>query len=646
MLKMALMVAGLMVVGALMAQPAMVDLSKAKIIADRGDWGSSVEVPQLSDGKQETTWTSGPADLRESPANLFVLFPTPVTVGALELDTVFSKDAWRVTDFEVYARVGKEWALLGKLSGGKQATLRVELKAAQVTTLRVRLRDNEREGHSWAVVTELRVYGTAGGATPATLAPCVVPDESKGEQIFVTYALGEQKTYPRATFDAKRGYSYYVRSFLDTMLRAGTDIYGTVKSPMFVSILMLDTKRHPESIIPSMPGQRMGDRAMFGGNLQHDLPLLLAMGHYSKLVGKRIYGEVATAYLRFFMENCTKTPTGLWPWGEHGHWDFFKETWGHTTHEYLGAPPLELLEAAATLNPQAIVGEADGMLNHIHDFTTYQFNRHADIVTPQTDESRAALKGLDFPRHGAMFARHWAFAYAQTQDPKYLEYVEGMLKHFELVRQKDGTVPILSELSDRSALGPAPGANLSVGVSLMEAAPLLGETETGKHCQKLARELLETVAAMPVKLPKEATFDIAYGGGSFDGVTPLMRVGAFRMTGDQRHLEGAQAFADMYAGVEKMPTEGHIRAEAYGLLVNLYLDLAELDGDPDWIAAAEKYARFGIEDLYVDGLLRGASNLGYYDSELYVSTFVYGLVRLEARLEKGGVEIPALYFHR
>ncbi len=634
-------------------QPAALDLSKARLIADRGDWGSAVVVPQLADGKLDTTWTSGAMDLRLSPANLFVLFPAPVTVNALELDTVFSKNAWRVTDFEVYARVGKDWALLGRVVGGKQATLRAELPAAAVQTLRVRIRDNEREGHSWATVTELRVYApatTGGVQAPALQTPPLqsapVPDESAGEKAFVTAALGEQPTYPRATFEPQRGYLYYARSFVDTMLKYGTDIYGPEHSPMFVSLLMLDTKQHPQSVIPSMPGQRIGDRALFGGNLQHDVPLLLAMQSLSQLTGDPRYAEAARAYLQFFVTRCTHTATGLWPWGEHAHWDFFQETYGHTYHEYLGAPPLSLLEMAWTMSPQAIVGEADGMLNHVRDPETFQFCRHAEIDKPLTPELRAERKGLDFPRHGAMFARQWAFAYSKTQDAKYLQYVEGMLKHFELVRQEDGTIPILSKLADRSALGPAPSANLSVGLSLLEAVPLLGQTPTAAHCQKLGTDLLAVAAGMPGKPLKTAAFDIAYGGGSFDGVTPLLRVDAYRVTGDARHLELAKAFGSLYATVEQTPREGNIRAEAYGLLVNLYLDLAELDKDPKWLAAAQKYARFGIEDLYHDGLFRGASNLGYYDSELYVSTFVYGLVRLQATLDHSAVSIAPLYFHR
>ncbi|MEN6305784.1 MAG: hypothetical protein ABFD96_23870 [Armatimonadia bacterium] len=629
-----------------MACGQQLDLKDAKVIADRGTWGSAVPVPELVDGKAETSWNSGMMDLRMSPANVFVIFEKPVVVGELELETVVSKDALRVTDFEVYGRVGKGWMLLGKMEKQTQTIQRMALRPVETSQLRIRIRDNQREGHAWAVVAELRLFAPAAGTVAEKGVARPVPDETSGERMFVAAALGELPTYPKAKYDPQKGYLFYVKSFLDTMRKNGTDQYGPVKSPMFASILMLEDGKHPQSVIPSMPGQRIGDRALFGGNLQHDLPLLMAMAHFGRIIKDWSYGRAASNYLVFFMNNCTNTPTGLWPWGEHAHWDFFKETWGHTYHEYLGAPPLDFLEVAWQMNPKAVQGEADGMLNHVRDFETYQFCRHAEIDKPLTEPRQADRKGLDFPRHGAMFLRHWAFTYSKTKDPKYLGYVEGMLKHFELTRLKDGFLPILSQFSDRPALAPNGGCNLSVGVCLLEAAPLLAGTPAGEHTKKLGTELLETLAAAPVKVPAKAVFGMVYGGSEFQGGDAALRVQAYRLTKDPRHLEAAIKFAEVYAPVDAMPTEGNIRAQVYGVLVDLFLDLDELDKDPKWLAAAEKYARFGIEDLYCNGLFRGASNLGYYDSELYVSTFVYALVRLQARLDGGKEKVEALYFHR
>jgi hypothetical protein len=76
------------------------------------------------------------------------------------------------------------------------------------------------------------------------------------------------------------------------------------------------------------------------------------------------------------------------------------------------------------------------------------------------------------------------------------------------------------------------------------------------------------------------------------------------------------------------------------------LDMYELDGDAKWPAAAERYAKTGIERLYVDGLFRGATELWYYESELWVSNFVYALVRLHTVTENTAHTVPPTAFQR
>jgi hypothetical protein len=76
------------------------------------------------------------------------------------------------------------------------------------------------------------------------------------------------------------------------------------------------------------------------------------------------------------------------------------------------------------------------------------------------------------------------------------------------------------------------------------------------------------------------------------------------------------------------------------------LDMHELDGGAQWLHAAEKYAQWAIERLYVNHMFLGATNTWYYDANLRVSRLVHGLVRLHTVLETHdvGVAVPPIYF--
>jgi len=221
-----------------------------------------------------------------------------------------------------------------------------------------------------------------------------------------------------------------------------------------------------------------------------------------------------------------------------------------------------------------------------------------------------------------------------------------MVDHFEETRLKEsGFLPILSQYSYRPSLRPNPGCNLSVGLSMLEAAPLLEGTPAGRRLRELGREYLAKVAEKPDHVPEKPGFAEVYGGGDFSGDGALLRAHAYRLTGDARHLDAARKVAAAYAGVQPIPAEPYTRAQVYGVLLNLMLDLHELDKGARWLPAADAYARRAIEVLYHNGLFRGAVNVWYYDSELGVNGLVYGLLRLHAA-QAGRPAIPPYTFIR
>ena len=224
--------------------------------------------------------------------------------------------------------------------------------------------------------------------------------------------MGEKIVFPGERFDASKGYLHYARSFLDTMIREGTDRYGPVQSPMFASLLDMETHRNPEDTPANVPGQRFGDRTIRGGNLFHDVMLLRAADYLTDLTGETKYRRAATEYLQFFVTHC-RQPTGLFAWGEHAHWDFYREAPGHTTHEFLGGVPAAFWQRLWDVVPGAVRGEADGLLNHVVNLESFAFDRHADIRRPLPTPRPGRMGYLDFPRHGGFYIHLWTFMHSR-----------------------------------------------------------------------------------------------------------------------------------------------------------------------------------------------------------------------------------------
>lgn len=635
------------------------DLSGANVFATVGH-----RLTPVLDGDEATQWGGDATDLSEHPANIFIELEEPTLVGSLLVVTNNRKSFIRMTEMEVYAQVDDGWALLGSVSrdqterfvrdeeqvvDGEEryhlVRVSIDLLPAQVQMLRLRVTGTARPDNAFPNIHQVSLFPPAAGAVPVALETVTVPSESDTEKLFVRAATGQVTTPPEIAYDPGKGYLGYARSFMDTMIAKGTDIYGEEHTPMFVSILLVDTQTHPGAVLPAIDGQRQADRAPFGGNLQHDLPLLDAMEHMTALTGDDRYVNAARAYLQHFLDHGANTPTGIWPWGEHAHIDFRTNTPGHTTHEYLGAPSLAFWELAWQMNPDAVTAHASGLINHVVNLDTFEFNRHANIMEPLPVPRPEGLGFLDFPRHGGFFLQTWAFAYSRTGDAKYLDWIERMLDHQDnTLLAESGLLPSTSERAGRP-VSASLASTFSCALSMLESVPLLEGTETGERVEQMALGYIDAVAEQSRIANSEPRFTAAYGAGALAG-SVMNYIHAYRLTGDERFPPMARAVAERYAELDEIPRVRNTPAQVFGSIVNLMLDMYELDEDPRWIEAAERYAQVGIERLYYDGLFRGATELWYYESELWVSNLVYALVRLHAVTEQTEHQVPFTAFQR
>ncbi len=222
-----------------------------------------------------------------------------------------------------------------------------------------------------------------------------------------------------------------VLTCLNTLIEHGTDVYGSIHTPMFMSIINVDTLTSPENPLQGFcpgycednlanpvfydacirtEGRPCHGRLSPGGtNAWLDQPTIKTLYLSSEITGDSRYAEAADAYLSYFMNHCQKA-NGLFYWGSHSYWNAFTEQYdGDGTHEILIKHPdwLDMYR----LNPGAVMTEVDMIWDrHICNKTTGQHNRHDNGAC-----------GCDFSFSGGSFAIAFAFRYSVTGDPAYLD---------------------------------------------------------------------------------------------------------------------------------------------------------------------------------------------------------------------------------
>jgi len=647
-------------------KPVRLDLARrARIFASHATPGDDFKIANAIDGNPATKWVGEGHPLSFQPANIVLQFDAPVVVHRVVLVSVVFRERLALKDIEVYAWGQDGWAgafPLAVVRGTRDVRTTVDFEPVRTSHLRLRILDTWRDDHAFPRIHEIEVYAAAPGVAGRQLKDSAVAGERESERWLLRRAMGERIVCPGERFDPSKGYLHYARLFLDTMIREGTDRYGPVQSPMFTSLLDMETHRNPEDTPPNVPGQRFGDRTTHGGNLFHDVMLLQAADYVSELTGEAKYRQATTDYLQFFVTHC-RQPTGLFPWGEHAHWDFYREAPGNSTHEFLGGVPFAFWQRMWDLSPESVRGEADGLMNHVVNLETFAFDRHADISRPLPTPRPARMGGLDFPRHGGFYIHLWTFAHTKTGDLKYLAWSEQMIdKHAKARSAASGLPPACPARDARSA---SSETMLSYCVSVLEAAELMPAGATKDRYQAHARGFLDSIARLPHRpgegqflaefatdcKPEEAVgayskpYDYGYGGG-FTADNAVLLVAAYRLTGDARALRLAQGFADYYASHEPPPPTEIVRAHVYASILGLFNDLYDRTGKPEYLQQAERYARFAIERLFHRGMFRGATAINHYEGDMMVGNLIYNIVWLHCLKEKTLTKVRPNYFNR
>ena len=435
-----------------------------------------------------------------------------------------------------------------------------------------------------------------------------------------------------------------------------SELYGG----LFPSILDPQTGKMFLNRPPKITGQRNGDRSHLGSNLIHDEPLLQTM--YA--LGRPKYIEAADKYLSYFSLHCTKTSTGLFPWGEHSFWHLIEKhvgcsrnSNGYAIHDHLRHVPFWLWDKLRKFNPDCIQNFADGLSFHWTKGSGYEYIRHANIEIRSQLERGA--RSCDFPRHSGFYICDLAYAYVHMQRTEIFDQLCLMTEYWWNKRDELGLLLIESRSpkdSERFFANNTPSQTLSLGASLLESADLIKpfENDLALKMQSYAYEYISGFLAAPheplnrkfVSLCQRETQKVIelmitwgsiYGASTVSG-TAVLCINVWRLTQNKELLKWALAAGESYLEepfpIDKIKTKGlQIPAMDSGLVLALFSDLYDVTGESGWLAAGMDLA-VDICDVYFENTLPiGASNINWYESQLGPAFLIHGLARLASLVQ-------------
>ena len=223
-----------------------------------------------------------------------------------------------------------------------------------------------------------------------------------------------------------------VQRYTDALIEHGTDSYGHKHSPMLLS-LMHRTKLEPFNSMPQAPsGIRPGDRVTtHGSNVNLDQNMYRVLYTLSEITGDSKYREAADAALSEFLAVSPSPETKLFAWGEHLCWDLEADTWGTHETKAIHEPkrPTVLFEKFYELNAESIINYCDGLWEH-QLYSDENGRKDGNFSRHTAYDKHEPQRNYDFPKEGGYFIHDWARAYAKTNEPRFLDYIDVLASRY------------------------------------------------------------------------------------------------------------------------------------------------------------------------------------------------------------------------
>jgi len=472
--------------------------------------------------------------------------------------------------------------------------------------------------------------------------------EGRIDELRVTFAAlsAEQLLPPARVYDGKqplpvppvrKELTSIVRKHLDILMEHGTDRYGPVHSPLLASALDPETRGIVKMKPPQGEGMPfVGDNyrsPVDGCNLTLMRNTLMAMRSLSAVTGEPRYAHHADDALRFWLNHCPY-PSGAWPIGEHGVWNF------HTDRPEPNRPH----EPSAHLDwPrywEIAPGKVRKELELTHTVHVFQYKglafhgRHGSSAgSPHT------VGGLGFARHSGLFARDWAFLYSKTKDRNHLQWAEDQVELLWQLRDpKTGFCPtqVFPPPGETHAGRTMPSAGVGTqpiwaALGLLDAAQWIDDPAVRERFHDRAVAL-----AMPnFKLYYQwdgTAFQSTRHAWMSSALTPdiswLLLKFWERSGRSPELLEHLRRIANDRLQYW-LPTEG-TDSGCYGYTILFFIQLYNETGEQRYLDFARRLGDYAAANLVLEnGLVVGSRLYRYYDRMYHVPKLVQAFLALD-----------------
>lgn len=445
--------------------------------------------------------------------------------------------------------------------------------------------------------------------------------------------------------EERRSYVKFMESHFHKMISSGTDVYGPVATPMWMSVLDTRTGRLPDKPhTPKRVYRLIG--APQGTTLYWDQPLVVAAYELSKLTGDPQYEKSADLYIKAFLDRCVDE-SGMFLWGNHQYYNAVEDK---IIRFHGGYHELRPITPAWELFWQNDRDKCSKYIRtmahrHVYDIQTGGFNRHDD-----------GKRGHAFIESGGILVESLTWLYAKTGERDLLTNALNIARYSHSHRGK--STGLVKNEPDFGRWD-SKVSTTEVGVwaqSLLRASEYSSKNEFTEMARSAVSAYLkygfdsetqQYFGQIAIQNGKPVTPEKdGYWPGTYSNLWETRQwpthdypmavaeacITLYAQTKDKLFREGIYRWAKMIS--DNLPNEDrNAYAEHYGRCIHFLTRAGMALDDTNLTKQAHALANKAIEALYEDGMFQGFPGTHLYESVDGVGYLFLALIYLETGKE-------------